>query len=238
MAVVGVISDTQFPFEHPDAFDFMCTVEETFHCTEMVHIGDEFDFHRFGRYIKDPDLPGESDELHLAVEHARPWYKRWPKMKLCLSNHGDRLMKVGVSAGLPRRLMKTMQQVMDAPPGWRWAPYWEIDGVRYEHGDMLFGRYGGGKSALVSVTEKIMQSTVFGHASTVFGVRWSRTPARRIFAMGVGCLIDETRHAFNYSGRRGSKREQLGAGVVVDGVPFAIPMIVDERNRWVGELYR
>jgi hypothetical protein len=56
-----------------------------------------------------------------------------------------------------------------------------------------------------------------------------------IFGMNTGCLIDVDAIAFKYA--RGSAfKPTLGCGVVISGVPYFVPMLLNARKRWTGEL--
>ena len=51
--------------------------------------------------------------------------------------------------------------------------------------------------------------------------------------MTCGCLIDDETYAFMYN-KTYIPRPALGIGLITDGVPELIPMILDENKRWVG----
>ena len=53
--------------------------------------------------------------------------------------------------------------------------------------------------------------------------------------MTVGCLINPKSLAFAY-GKNFSKRPIIGMGVILDGVPVLIPMLLDKHGRWDGRI--
>ena len=53
--------------------------------------------------------------------------------------------------------------------------------------------------------------------------------------MNVGCLIDDEELAFAYN-KVNPFRPQLGVGMVIDGRPFLIPMVVDSKGNWDGKV--
>jgi len=66
-------------------------------------------------------------------------------------------------------------------------------------------------------------------------VQYSSSPTKLIWGMNVGCRIDPTSYAFAYNARQ-SNRPVIGTGVILDGKPRLLPMLLDGRNRWKGEI--
>ena len=60
-------------------------------------------------------------------------------------------------------------------------------------------------------------------------------PGGTIWGMNVGCLIDDQKLAFEYN-KINPNKPMLGTGVVVEGVPLLIPMILDAKGNWNGKL--
>lgn len=231
---VLVISDLQAPYHHPDALAFLLEVRDVYQTDEAICVGDELDLHAFSFYVSDPDLSSPGHELAAAKDALVPYFMAFPALRLCRSNHVDRLPNKAKKAGIPSCALRPIGEIIGAPSDWVWDHCWDIDGIRYEHGHELFGKWSIPKTALSRAPERNWCSTVFGHAHSVFGVNWIRTPAGRFFGMGVGCLVDETSRAFDYAGSK--KTSQLGCGVVLDGVPHVVPMELDKRGRWVGRV--
>jgi hypothetical protein len=49
--------------------------------------------------------------------------------------------------------------------------------------------------------------------------------------MQVGCLINMKSLAFEYNKLQKS-RPVIGTGVIIDGLPILIPMVLDKKGRW------
>jgi hypothetical protein len=229
---VLAIPDLQVPFQHRDSYDFLSAVNEAYEPTQIVCIGDEVDFHALSDYESDPDGFSAGDELQRSIDALAPLYEMFPKVKSCISNHTMRPFKRAFKAGIPRRLLRDYGEFLEAPPGWRWDEYWEIDGIRYEHGHNLVG---GGKYMNAKAPEQNGRSTVFGHFHSFAGVQYVSTPEALMFGMNVGCLIDMRSYAFAYA-KNSKTRPILGCGVVDEGIPLFVPMLVNKKNEWVGEL--
>jgi hypothetical protein len=211
-----VISDLQIPFEHKDALRFCKEIARKHKCTEFYCVGDELDLHAFSRFVSDPDLYSPGHEMQEAKDRIREWYKAFPTLRLCNSNHVDRLKNKFRAAGIPAVCQRPIGEILETPR-WIWQDSWAVDDVRVEHGHELFGKFSVPKTALSRAVEKNWCSTVFGHTHSVFGVQYVRNVAGRFFGMGVGCLIDEHAAAFDYAGSK--KDIQLGCGVLLNGRP-------------------
>lgn len=227
-ARVLVIPDLQIPYEHPDALRFMQAVKRKLKPTDVVCIGDEVDQHRMARFDPDPEAPGAGDELREAKSRLRKWYRSFPDVMVCMSNHTARIYKKAFHAGIPEAYLRPINEWLGAPDTWRWADHWEIDGVRYEHGDAQGGMYAARNLAL-----RNRQSTVIGHHHSHGGVWYMANHTEMLFALNVGCLIDPNSLAFKYA-KHSAFKPTLGCGVVNEGIPSFIPMVIDQFGRWRG----
>jgi len=225
---VLVIPDLHCPWHHPDALRFLCAVRDRYHTTETLCLGDEIDGMAWSRYPKDPDAPSAGKELEESIAALTPFYREFPVMKVCESNHTVRLWKRGYEAGLPASFLPTMARVLRAPDGWEWRNRWEIDGVLYHHGDMGVS----GFTAHIQLMRKLKQSVVIGHIHSYAGVNYEGG----LFAMNTGCLIDTAAICFKYA-KNMAISVSLGCGIVIDGKQaHFIPMHTDKDGRWTGKL--
>ena len=229
--VVLVIPDLQIPYEHKDALSFMRYVSDAFAPDEVVCIGDEVDQMALSRFDPDPEADGAGPELRKAINKLKKWYEVFPHVKVCTSNHTGRVQKKAFHAGIPEAYMRPIREWMEAPEGWEWRDNWEIDGVRYEHGDNQGGMYAARNLAI-----RNRQSTVIGHHHSHGAVFYVANDNEMIFGLNSGCLIDINAIAFKYA--RGSAfKPTLGCGVIVEGVPYFIPMMLKANGRWTGEIH-
>lgn len=225
------IPDLQCPFEHKDAFDFVSTVASFYDIDEVVCIGDEIDQHAIApKFFHDPDGRSAGDELRLAIKHLEKWYDRFPEVKVCTSNHTGRIFKKAFQAGIPKAYLRRVNDFLEAPAGWVWKDHWVIDGVKYEHGDNQGGIYAAQTLALAN-----RMSTVIGHHHSHAGVSYMANDTDTIFGLNVGCLIDRHSYVFEY-GKGAKYKPTLGCGVILEGIPYFIPMILDNKERWTGEV--
>jgi hypothetical protein len=232
VARVLVQPDLQIPFHHQDAIPFLLAVSDKYKCNEFVNIGDEVDFSTLSvSHLPDPDGIGFKEEFRQTLEYLKELYKVWPKMKVCVSNHTIRPLKKALYAGVPSVFMKSYQEFLGAPNTWIWRDEWEIDGVLYIHGEGFSGPNGHSKAA-----DGHRQSTVIGHIHSGAGINYLNNKRNElIFGMNVGCLIDVKSYAFKYQ-KTFPRKPTLGCGVVIDGVPQFIPMLLNSRDRWMGKI--
>ena len=196
----------------------------------MVHIGDELDFHAISNYDHDPDGKSPRDEFDLGMKDMKRLYKMFPEVKACISNHTARPYRRAYKYGIPQGFMKSYKELLEAPKGWDWKDKWEIDDVRYEHGEGMAGKY-----AHIRAAEQNMQSTVMGHLHSNAGIGYIANPRFLIFGMAVGCLMDKDAYAAAY-GVHLKAKPILGVGVVLRGIPVYVPMQLKRGGRWKEEL--
>jgi hypothetical protein len=225
---VLVIPDMHHPFVHKDALDFLLAVRHKYHPSVLMCLGDEIDAHAFSRYPMDPDGMTAGKELQAAIESLLPFYRAFPDILICESNHTVRPWKKAFEAGLPSAFMPTVSKIMQAPDGWVWKPRHIVDGVLYTHGDN--GR--SGQYAAVHYMKQAKRPVVIGHIHAFASVFYEGPH----FAMNTGCLIDVEAYCFKYA-KHQLLEVSLGCGIVIGGrEAYFIPMICDDSRRWIGTL--
>jgi hypothetical protein len=195
----------------------------------VVHVGDEVDQHTLGKWPHDPNGKSGSDELEEAKHRLRGWFRAFPDVSICVSNHSFRAWKKAFLSGIPHQFLREIGEVYEAPPGWKWADRWIIDDICFEHGEHVSG-----KLAAITAAEQNRMNTVIGHQHTFAGVMYSASITNQIWGLNVGCGIDIDAYAFRY-GKPLRKKPNLGCGIIIEGVPFFIPMLLDKHKRWIGK---
>ncbi len=228
---VLVIPDMHCPFHHPDTLEFLMAAKGKFSPDRVICLGDETDQHVLGRWEPDPSGFSAMHEHLKALDALKPIYELFPVVGVCDSNHGERIFKRAYRAGIPQEFIKDYREFMDSPAGWSWAHKFEIDDVIYEHGEGVSGQLGAMKRAMSNG----YRSTVIGHLHADAGILWQSSGDKIIFAMNAGCLIDVTAYAFAY-GKHSARKPMIGVGIVDKGIPSFVPMQVDVKNRWTGNI--
>lgn len=205
-----VIGDTHLPFCVDGYLEFCQRVRDRFQCDTVIHIGDEVDNHAISYHESDPDRLSAGDEAERAMEELRKWYAAFPKVTVLVGNHGALPFRKAMTHGLPRRFLRTYEEIWEAPEGWRWTDEYEKDGVLYVHGTGTSGR-----NAAINRAVQARQSVVMGHSHSFGGVQYNSNGKDVIFGLNVGCGVDIKSYAMAY-GRTFPAKPTLGCGVVLD----------------------
>lgn len=226
-----VISDMHFPYNHPDTVAFLKACKNKFKPDRVISVGDEIDGHSMSFHEHDPDLLSPGDELKLAISRLQPIYSLFPKMDIVESNHGSLVYRRGKAFGMPRSVFRSYREVIEAPKSWKWHNHLTI---KMSNGMSLYICHSKGADAL-RCSQAMGMSYVSGHHHEKFEVRYWGNSVGLYFAMIVGCLIDDDALAFSYN-KTNLKRPVIGVGVILDGIPQLIPMVLNKSGRWVGRL--
>jgi hypothetical protein len=229
MSIVLAIPDLHCPFEHKDSLAFLKAVKTKFKPDSIVCLGDEADMHALSNHDHDSDGLSAGDELQVAIEHLQPFYKLFPNVMVCTSNHTARPYRRAFKFGIPKAFMRSYSEFLKAPKGWKWSDSWEVDNVIYEHGECFTGA-----SAAIKSAQGNMQSTVIGHIHAFAGIQFNANSKHLIFGFNAGCLIDRHAYAFEY-GKKLKSKPILGCGIITNGIPIFIPMSLSKSGRWTGK---
>ena len=214
MANILVIPDLQIPFHHPKALEFLERTQARYKCDNVICVGDELDQAALSSFPKDPDGMSAGDELKAARVALKPFVKAFPRMRICESNHRQRLYKRAFEAGIPADYIAATHKYMDVQRTWKWAFQHKQDGITFEHGD---------RGKPVHLIDANGASTVFGHHHTEAGLWFVTREKYSRFAMNVGSLIDINQYAFKYA-VLAKRKPVLSCGVILDGLPILVPM--------------
>lgn len=222
------IPDLHVPYHHPEAFDFLELVKETYEFDLVVNLGDEVDKHAMSFHDSDPDLPSAGDELEEAISYLEDLYNLFPDMYLVDSNHGSMHYRKGKHHGIPRKYLRDYGDILEAPKGWKWAHELNINCG----GNMVRVKHQFGKN-IIKAAEQAGRCLIGGHFHEDFYVAYSANSDRLIWAATSGCLVDDSSLAFAYNNTN-LKRPLLGCTMVINGYPVLIPMILEKGGKWAG----
>ena len=76
---------------------------------------------------------------------------------------------------------------------------------------------------------------MIGHIHSHAGIMYAANKSSLWWGFNVGCLVDNSAYAFKY-GRTMKYKPILGAGIIQEGVPRFVPMVLNSLGRWVGAL--
>lgn len=222
-----IISDLQIPFEHIKALDFCRYLKKHFKVkdSDVYNVGDETDQYWGGLWKKSIEAEHTANqELEESKDTLRKWYRAFPKMKLCTSNHGTRWWRKALDADIPAQLLRDYEDIIEAPKGWQWKRDWHVKASKHPFIVEHLDDYGGQRPHIDAALHNGV-STVGGHHHNKFQVDFIKTKYQDIWAAVAGCLIDHAQYAFTYS-HKNKRVPKIGCIVIVDGgrIPLCIPL--------------
>lgn len=227
---VLVISDMHHPYSHPDTLAFLKAIKKKFKPDKVVCIGDEVDFHDSSFHDSDPDLDSAGIELDKAIKGLKPIYKLFPNVTVVESNHGSMVMRKALVGKIPRKAIKSYNDILDAPKGWHWV----FDTIiKTAMGDVYLCH---GKSGSAGRLAQLYgMSCIQGHFHEKAQITYISTPEKLMFDAHTGCLADDKSLALGYN-KVNPKRPIVSIIVILNGIPQIIPMILRKGGRWIGSL--
>jgi predicted phosphodiesterase len=229
MSSILLVSDTHHPYEHPDTVPFLRAIKKKYKPTRVICVGDEVDQHAMSFHTSDPDLPSAGDELELAIRALKPLYKMFPVVDLVDSNHGSMVYRKGKHHGIARKYLREYGDILEAPPGWKWHNNLLVGLPR---GQQMYVTHGVRKEGM-KLAQQMGCCVVQGHYHTEFNINYSSSPSQLYWSMQIGCCIDDKSLAFHYN-KTTAIRPIIGHGIVLDGIPKLLPMLLDEDGKWIG----
>lgn len=214
------------PYHHKDTVAFLTAVKKKYKPNRVICVGDEVDKHAMSFHDSDPDLPSAGDELKLAIKKLQPIYKLFPKVDVLDSNHGSMHYRKGKHHGIPRKYLRDYKDILEAPEGWNWHTEFKFKSGNVD----ILVRHQFTKNILRDVQFN-SYCLIAGHYHEDFCIQYASNPDKLIWGMTVGCLIDKKSLAFEYN-KTNMKRPIIGVGIVVDGHPILIPMVLNKNGRW------
>ena len=214
-----VIGDTHAPFTREGYLEHNIKIQRDYKCGTIVHIGDVIDNSYSSFHETNPDGHSAGDELDYAIESLQPWFKAFPNVKVCLGNHDLIINRKAFSAGLSKRWIKGLGDVLGAP-NWNFDIEHVIHDVLYTHGTGTSGQ----NSAYNRAINRRM-SVVQGHLHSEASIRFNVSQKDIIFGMQVGCGVDEKKYAFDYA-KANPRKFIISSGAVLNKGknPILIPM--------------
>lgn len=225
------ISDQHMPYQHQDMFPFLRALKKKFKPDLVVNMGDEADKHAISFHASDSELFSAGHELEEAKGYIETMYKIFPEMKLVHSNHGSLHIRKAKVNGIPLKYLKSYNEIYEVPNTWSWH---DDLVVKMSNGQKVYFCHGKIKDS-AQLSRQMGMNVVQGHYHENFSISYWANPDDLFWGMNVGCLIDNSSMAFAYN-KLFPKRPIVGTGVILDGHPRLIPMVLDKKGRWNGKI--
>ena len=208
--VVGVFSDTHFPFTIKGYLKFIIEAFVQYGVTDIVCNGDMIDNHSLSRHGSHPDAVGALTEKDLSQKLVNEYVSIFPVVKYVLGNHDRIPQRQAASLGLPEGYLKSFSELWNLPDTWDVKEKHIINGVVYTH-----GTGNGGKDGAINGAIRNRMSTVIGHSHAYAGVKYNNNGVDTIFGMNVGSGVDNDTYAMVY-GKDYPNKPVISCGVVFD----------------------
>lgn len=228
---VLVIGDMHVPYNHPDTVKFLRAIKRKFKPDRVIQIGDEVDYHAISFHDHDPDLDSPGKELIASIRALQPIYKLFPCVDVIESNHGSLVYRKAKAAGLPRHVFKNYREMIEAPNGWNW--HFDLT-IRLSDGNLCYFHHGKTADPL-KLSQSMGMSAVSGHFHERFSINYWGNSLGLYFQAFTGCLVDDNSLAMTYNNTN-LKRPVIGSIIIIKGHPRLLPMVLNKKGRWTGQL--
>lgn len=225
-----IISDIHAPAQHPDTIKFLYAIRKKYKPQRVKFTGDEINWESISYHEKNPDLPAPKDELEQARKALSPLYDMFPVADLMESNHGSLPFRKALTAGLPSELLISYNEILQAPKGWKW----HLKHVFQTKLGPVFMTHGR-SSAINKLSQSQGMSAIQGHYHSKAYISYWANEERLCFDMNVGALCDDKSLAMKY-GWNSVYKSIIGCGILINGVPYLVPMVLNTKGRWIGRL--
>ena len=225
-----IISDMHLPYQHKDSIIFLKEIKKEFKPDMIVNIGDLLDFHAISMHEHNPDLYSAGMELDKAKEYIKQLEDIFPEVVEVDSNHSSLVYRRALKFGMSKQFLKPYGEFLGTRK-WTW-----VDDLTLTMSDGKRCFFTHGRSAdILKVSQTMGMSAVQGHYHTKFLISYWANPDNLFFAMNVGCLINQKSMAFNYA-KNFKTRFILGCGIIINGVPRLLPMVLNNNGDWIKKL--
>ena len=214
------LGDIHEPFTHKRAMQFAASLKKDFSIPyeNCYSVGDFFDQYWLGRWPKSPDAKHTAtQEIYAARDKVKLWKKVFPELKICESNHDTRFLKKALDAEIPSVIIKSLHEIYELPDEW----IIKDDFIIQSHDIMVC--HGEEFPDALTGAIKYGLNLVQGHHHSKFGVRYSQSRKMKVWGAATGWLGDKEQYAFQY-GDKSKEKPINGSIIVVDGVPYPVPL--------------
>lgn len=225
-----IISDSHFPYQHPDMFRFLKALHKKYNFKIIKHTGDMVDNHT-GSYHEIEYGTLSPKEEHIEAKKAvQRLYKLFPKMTVIVGNHGSMSYRKAKTAGIPEDHLKSYNDMYGVKWDWVDKDYFKVD----KYNSCLLVHSMGANT--LSNARNHSHHSIQGHHHGRFGIEYFGDTEVLRWSMTVGCLVDPHSPAFNYASKTTLNRQILGCGGIINNEPRLFRMQLDHDGRWDGKV--
>lgn len=207
---VLIIADLHAPFSLEGYLEYCIEIYNKFNCGKVIFIGDLIDNSASSYHELNPNGYSAREELNLAIDQIREWYKHFPEAIVLNGNHDCLNHRKAKTSGLDKRWIKENKEVLQVS-NWTFLDNYIYNGVFYTHGHQ---------------TKEAFQECLLRQMPVVSGHRHSKCYIKyqtsNLWGMQVGVGFNKDAYAFDYA--RGNTTQWIeNVSVVLNNVPILQP---------------
>ena len=229
-----ILSDTHFPYQHPNYFEWIKKIKEKVNPTQIIHIGDLVDFHAISQHLHSTELPNIKFEIKDAIKCIKKLRKIFPTpMPILWGNHDIRIQRLAEKSLIPNSFLKDINDILEIDKKWKWTWHDKLIVDLPNKTKVFFTHHF--KSNVISSAKELGMSYVSGHQHTLSQLTLISSPLALNFALCVGCSINPKHEAFKYA-KNFIKRPIISVGAIINNQPVIYAMPLDNNGEWTGAL--
>ena len=229
-----ILSDTHFPYQHQNYFEWIKKIKDKVNPTQVIHIGDLVDFHSISQHLHSAELPNIKFEIKDAIKCIKKLRKIFPTpMPILWGNHDIRIQRIAEKSLIPNSFLKDINDILEIDKKWKWTWHDKLIVDLPNKTKVFFTHHF--KSNVISSAKELGMSYVSGHQHTLSQLTLISSPLALNFAMCVGSSINPKSEAFKY-GKNFIKRPIISVGAIINNQPVIYAMPLNDRGEWTGAL--
>ena len=229
-----ILSDTHFPAQHQNYFEWIKKIKEKINPTQVIHIGDLCDFHSISQWLHSAELPNIKYEIKDAIKCIKKLRKIFPTpMPILWGNHDIRIQRLAEKSLIPNSFLKDINDILEIDKKWKWTWHDKLIVDLPNKTKVFFTHHF--KSNVIASAKELGMSYVSGHQHTLSQLTLISHPLALNFAMCVGSSINPKHEAFKY-GKNFIKRPIISVGAIINNQPVIYAMPLDNNGEWTGAI--
>ena len=229
-----ILSDTHFPYQHQNYFEWIKKIKDKVNPTQVIHIGDLVDFHSISQHLHSAELPNIKFEIKDAIKCIKKLRKIFPTpMPILWGNHDIRIQRIAEKSLIPNSFLKDINDILEIDKKWKWTWHDKLIVDLPNKTKVFFTHHF--KSNVISSAKELGMSYVAGHQHTLCQLTMISNPLALNFAMCVGSSINPKSEAFKY-GKNFIKRPIISVGAIINNQPVIFAMPLNDRGEWTGAI--
>ena len=152
-------------------------------------------------------------------------------MYLLESNHGSMILRRAMAKGMSKFFIKDYNEILDVSSKWKWVERLILETPK---GKVIFAHQF--CKDIAKAVQQTATSCVQGHFHTVSEVKYVGNDYHLNFGMSVGCLVDKKSLAMAYM-KVNLAKPILSCGVITNGIPYIVPMVLNKDGSWDRNIY-